>query len=144
MEWIYHVTSYKVNPFTWTDCKFAYFCWYFFNQYSSALLVIMSIEKCIVVYFPLQTKNICTVKTAKWACLIAAIAFTAFNSQFFFIIENRSNYCRFTSVNDGYILIYNQIDSALYSFAPFANYEFNKRCNNLQIYSSKDGDELWN
>ena len=80
----------------------------------------MSVEKCIVVYFPLQTKNICTVKTAKWACLIVAITFTAFNSQFFFIVENRLNYCHFTTVSDGYILTYNQIDSVLYSFAPFA------------------------
>ena len=80
----------------------------------------MSIEKCIVVYFPLKTKNICTVKTAKWACLIAAMALASFNSQFFFIIENRSNYCHFTKISDGYILTYNQIDSVLYSFGPFA------------------------
>ena len=79
----------------------------------------ISVEKFIVVYFPLKTKNICTVRTAKWACLIAAIAFTAFNSQWFFIIENRSNYCYNTKVSDSYILTYNQIDSVIYSFGPF-------------------------
>ena len=105
---------------TWTDCKLSNFCWYFFNQYSSTLLVMMSIEKCIVVYFPLKTKNICTVKTAKWACLIAAIVFAAFNSQWFFIIEARSTYCHYIKISDGYILIYNQIDSVIYSFGPFA------------------------
>ena len=80
----------------------------------------MSIEKSIVVYFPLKTKNICTVRTAKWACLVAPIIFAAFNSQWFFIVENRSNYCYNTKVSGGYILTYNQIDSALYSFGPFA------------------------
>ena len=55
-----------------------------------------------------------------WSCLIATIILVAFNFQLFFIIENRSNYCYYTIVSDGYILTYNQIDSALYSFAPFA------------------------
>ena len=119
MEWILYLTKYDLNPFTWTDCKLPYFCWYFFNQYSSTLLV-MSIEKCIVVYFPLKTKDICTVKTAKWACLVAAIAFAAFNSQFFFIIENQSNFCHYTKDSEWYALIYNQIDSTVYTFAPFA------------------------
>ena len=125
LNWISFLTDLKVNAFAWTDCKFTYFCWYFFNQYSSTLLAMMSIEKCIVVYFPLKAKNICTVKTAKWACLIAAVAFAAFNSQYFFIIEgqlvaNKTIYCGYTGVSDAYILTYYRIDSALYSFGPFA------------------------
>ena len=115
----------KVNAFAWTDCKFTYFFWYFFHQYSSTLLAMMSIEKCIVVYFPLKTKNICTVKTAKWACLISGIAFAAFNSQHFFITEARLTdantlLCFNTGVSPKYMSIYYKVDSALYSFAPFA------------------------
>ena len=83
----------------------------------------MSVENCIVVYFPLKVRNICTVKTAKWACLVAAIAFAVFNSQWFFLVEAREYnalmYCYFTLVNDEYMLIYNKLDSFLYSFAPF-------------------------
>ena len=64
----------------------------------------LSVERCIVVYFPLKVKNICTVKTAKWACLVAAIAFAAFNSQWFFLVEAREYnafmYCYFTILND--------------------------------------------
>ena len=78
----------------------------------------MSVEKCIVVYFPLRVKNICTVKTAKWACLVVAIAFAAFHSQWFFIVEPRSGYCRLTDLS--YQIIFNRIDSVPYSFAPFA------------------------
>ena len=80
----------------------------------------MSVEKCIVVYFPLKVRNICTVKTAKWACIVAAIVFVAFNSQWFFIIENRSDSCLYTEVSESYVLIYNRIDSIIYSFGPFA------------------------
>ena len=81
----------------------------------------MSVEKCIVVYFPLKVRNICTVKTAKWACLVAAIVLVAFNSQWFFIIEAvSSSYCAYTKVSTSYILIYNRIDSIIYSFGPFA------------------------
>ena len=108
MEGSYSVTKAEVRPITWTDCKLAHFCWYFVQHYSSALLVMMSIEKCIVVYFPLKTKNICTVKTAKWACLIAAIVFAVFESQFFLIVEAREwngyMYCYFTIVSDEYML----------------------------------------
>ena len=121
VEWIFCLTNYTVNVFLWADCKLGYFCWYFFNQYSSILLVMMSVEKCIVVYFPLKVKNICTVKTAKWACLVAALIIAAFNSQWFFIIEvASSSYCSYTKVSTSYILIYNRIDSIIYSFGPFA------------------------
>ena len=120
LEWIHFLSKYRVNLFTVTDCKLPYFCWYFFNQYSSVLLVMMSVEKCIVIYFPLKVRNICTVKTAKWACLVAAIVFFAFHCQWFFIIENRSNYCRFVEDSQWYTIIFNRIDSIIYSFAPFA------------------------
>ena len=120
LEWIYYLTKYRVNPFTWTGCKLTYFCWYFFNQYSSILLVMMSVEKCIVVYFPLKVRNICTVKTAKWACLVAAIVFFAFHCQWFFIIENRANHCWYVEDNEWYNTIFNRIDSIIYSFGPFA------------------------
>ena len=38
---------------------------YFGRQYSSSLLVLMSIEKCFAVYFPLKSKTVCTVRIAK-------------------------------------------------------------------------------
>ena len=124
LQWIHFVTKYTVNLLTWTDCKLTHFCWFFFTHYSSTLLAMMSVEKCIVVYFPLKTRNICTVKTAKWACLLAAIAFVAFNSQWFFIVEarvrNKFMLCYFTTVTGGYIITYNAIDSIIYSFPPFA------------------------
>ena len=121
---ISYITHIKVNAFAWTDCKLTFFMWYFFHHYSSALLVMMSIEKCIVIYFPFKTKNICTVRTAKLACLIAGIIYAAFDAQKFFIVTAHQGvdyiYCGYTGVSDEYIATYFRIDSALYSLAPFA------------------------
>ena len=131
------LTNYTVNVFLWADCKLGYFCWYFFNQYSSVLLVMISVEKCIVVYFPLKVKNICTVKTAKWACLVAAFIIAAFNSQWFFIIEARSGSCLYTEVSESYVLVYNRIDSIIYSFGPFAIMGLTNICIIYKLYKSQ-------
>ena len=47
----------------------------------------MSIEKFIALYFPFKTRNICTVKTAKWASGIAFVVFCLLNSFLFFVGE---------------------------------------------------------
>ena len=71
--------------------------------------------------FPLKTKTVCTVKTAKRVTIVAAVVFVAFDSQFFFIIrKHEKNYCEFIKVSESYIMIFNRIDAVLYSFAPFA------------------------
>ena len=83
----------------------------------------MSIEKCFALYFPLKTKGICTVKTAKWATFLTGLSLVAFDAQFFFIVEKNSqgerDRCKYIHVSQSYVLTYNRIDSALYSFAPF-------------------------
>ena len=124
LEWIANYSRRAIDPFIWTDCKLTFFCWYFFHHFSSAMLVIMSIEKCFALYFPLKTKGICTVKTAKWATFLTALSLTSFNAQFFFIVEKNNtkgerDRCNFIQVSQTYVLTYNRIDSALYSFAPF-------------------------
>ena len=86
------------------------------------ILVLMSIEKCFAVYFPLKSKTVCTVKTAKWATGIVGVILAVYNLQLFFLIEpgvsKRSGHytCIFTDTNHTYILI---IDSLLYSFGSF-------------------------
>lgn len=83
----------------------------------------MSIEKCFALYFPLKAKGICTVKTAKWATFLTGLSLAAFDAQFFFIVQKNRNgegdRCNYIRVSQRYVLTYNRIDSALYSFAPF-------------------------
>ena len=49
----------------------------------------MSIEKFIALYFPYKTRNICTVRTAKWASGIASVVFFLLNSFLFFVVKQQ-------------------------------------------------------
>ena len=85
----------------------------------------MSVEKCFALYFPLKTKNICTVRTAKWVTFFTALIFIIFNSQFFVIskaVVNIYGYktCIYVMVPDNYWAISNKLSGTLYSFGPFA------------------------
>ena len=122
--WLGNLTRWKVNIFVFTGCKFLDTVYHFCQHYSSSLLVIMSVEKLFALYFPLRTKSICTVSTAKKLTLASAVVFLLFDGQFFFIYaaKNRENgvkYCTWVNIPDGYDDIYWQIDAILYSFAPF-------------------------
>ena len=117
--WIAILTQNQVMPGTWTDCKLFSFLFYFARHYSSMLLVLMSVEKCFAVYFPLKSKTVCTVKTAKWATGIVGVILAAYNSLRFYewesrLIDSSGNHaCIFIH---GYKKIIQAIDSALYSF----------------------------
>ena len=121
--WVAYLTHWRVNPEVWGDCKLDYFLYYFCAHYSSALLVIMSLEKFVALYFPIKAKQICTVRTAKIVCSVSALIFAGFDSQFFFIIDaytDDDGYDTCKYKNENYELIFNRIDSTLYSFGPFA------------------------
>ena len=42
----------------------------------------MAIEKLFALYFPLKSKTVCTVKTAKWATGVSAFIFLIYNIQY--------------------------------------------------------------
>ena len=122
--WVRHLTRRQIDPRIWTDCKLFYFMFYFGRHYSSTLLVVMSIEKCFAVYFPLRSKTICTVKTAKWATGILGVILAAYDSiQFFdkksFFIKQYGRYGCLFGFDFDIILILDNVDSTLYSFLPF-------------------------
>ena len=117
--WFRHLTHYQIDPRIWTDCRLYYFLLYFGKHYSSMLLVLMSLEKCFAVYFPLKSKTICTVKTAKWATGIVATILVASNSVNLVDRESRFSKSyghRICILKGDYILV---VDSVLYSFGPF-------------------------
>ena len=122
--WVKYLTRDEEDPRTWTDCKLDYFLYHFGRHYSSILLVLMSLEKCFAVYFPLKSKTVCTVKTAKWLTGIFGIVLGGHDVMFFFLkkaqIDKTSRYmicvvnADFRKVYDFYITF----DSFLYSFGP--------------------------
>ena len=122
--WVQYVSKWSINPRIWGDCKLYKFLFFFCEHYSSALLVIMSIEKFFALYFPLKTRSVCTVGTARWVSGITALVFIAFNAQAFFIYEARTysgsyHLCLYIRVPETYRLVFFRLNSALYSFGPF-------------------------
>ena len=80
----------------------------------------MSIEKCFAVYFPLKSKSICALKTAKWATRIVGIILASCDSVYFFVTQSRESNGHHTCIIIGIKLsTLDSIDSALYSFGPF-------------------------
>ena len=82
----------------------------------------MSLEKCFTVYFPLKSKTVCTIRTAKWATGVAGIVLAGYDSVYFvgmesFITLSGRHFCLFNGV---YLYVTLQaINSVLYSFGPF-------------------------
>ena len=81
----------------------------------------MSLEKCFAVYFPLRSKTVCTVRTAKWLTGITGILLAGYCVLYFFALEPHVTLsgrysCPYTGNYKDYL---NAIDSILYSFGPF-------------------------
>ena len=97
---------------------------HFCSNYSSALLVIISVEKFIALYFPLKTKIICTVRIAKRVSIVTALIFVLFDAQFFYIGETirdaYGSYCTYSNVSEAYLAVLaGVILATLYSYGPF-------------------------
>ena len=118
--WLNEVTENRVVPQHWTKCKLNIFLWHFLASYSSALLAIMSVEKCYALYFPLKAKTVCTVKTAKWMCSISAILYFAYNFPlvvFSSTVESDGHVMCW--VRQDYWVVHRHIIASLHSFLPF-------------------------
>ena len=120
--WIELLTRDKVHPYSWMDCKVGFFLFYFGRHYSSIILVLMSVEKCFAVYFPLKSKSVCTVRTAKWATGIVGFILAGYNVHWFVIVESQVSKTtgRDSCVPTKYFHdAFNLATSIIYSFAPF-------------------------
>ena len=121
--WI--ATQYRVDPFTWLDCKFFTFLTSFSTELSSWLLVVMCIEKFFALYFPLKTRSICTVAMAKRVTFVVTFILAIYNSQAFFIFKvfvspaDGYKYCHLVNISKHYAFLYQKIEGVLYSLAPF-------------------------
>ena len=121
-QWMAFLTRYQIDPRTWTDCKLYQFLFYFGRHYSSMLLVLMSIEKCFAVYFPLKAKTVCTVKTAKWASGTVEVILAGYALVSFFAVESgisKSHGRHACIFSDDYSVFLGPVDVVLYSFGPF-------------------------
>ena len=86
------------------------------------LLVMMSIEKCFAVYFPLKAKTFCTIKTAKWATGTVGVILAGYALVSFFAVESgisKSHGHHACIFNDDYSVFLGPVGVVLYSFGPF-------------------------
>ena len=142
--WIGVLTRWKIDPFTWADCKIGFFLFYFCSNYSSALLVIISIEKFVALYFPFKTKILCTTKVAKVTCGVTATILTLYNVQYVVLYEafrdsNNVAKCHTSYVN--YLTVLDRIDSVLYSFGTFTIMFFLNFAIIVKFTTAKCGDD---
>ena len=82
----------------------------------------MSVEKWFAVYFPLKSKTVCTVKTAKWATGIVGVILAGYDSVYFVAFETivKPSGNKDCVRNEKYTVALWSIDSVLYSFGPLA------------------------
>ena len=116
----------------------------------------MSVEKCLALYLPFKSGNICTVKTAKWASGIACVFFFVINFFWFFLVKElkgdagaRYEACVFEDFFVKYVMVHSKIDSVLYCFAPFAvmgltNIAIIYKFVGAKLASKRDGTESTN
>ena len=82
----------------------------------------MSLEKCVAVYFPLKSKTVYTVRTAKRTTGIVGIILAAYDLQWFVLMEPQiSEWSGVYScvAGDRYHESFHLVDSVLYSYGPF-------------------------
>ena len=84
----------------------------------------MSVEKCFAIYFPLKSKTVCTVTTAKWVTGIAGLSLASYDTIYLLSLESRffkpfgREIC-FYLFDLKAVRLMSKIDSVLYSFGPF-------------------------
>ena len=125
MQWTYYFSHADVNFYALTGCKIIFFVYFFCLKYPSTILVILSVEKFIALYFPLKAKRVCNLGTAKRVVIVTAILFAGLDCQFFFIVTLQTDtsgtkICNYVNVSPDYIrVLIGLITPILHSFAPF-------------------------
>ena len=154
ITWLRWLTDGQVDLRLFLQCKLRYFLFHFGKQYSSCLLVFMSLEKCFALYFPFKAGRVCTVRTARWATLITGVLYAGWNSQDLVFYTTRFSQsrgrrvCTFPGDWDKSLAL---VDSFLYSFGPFVVMSLtniaivikflNAKCKNIENNSTESTNQ---
>ena len=131
--WSLHFTSHKENS-GW-ECRIYLTVFYFSIHYSVTLLVAMTAEKFVAVWFPLKATYLCTVRNARIiiGCTLVIILGINLNHLFtrpdVFITSNNSTTCMSRErarqsetlsphLKNYHLYIWPWLDATLYSFIP--------------------------
>ena len=119
------ITDFTVDTYFWSRCKFGIYLLYASVAISPSFLVIISIEKFIALYFPLQAKTFCNKGIAKRVSLVTMLIVLLYNVQFFMVAEPIHVFdidtCTLDFSQYEFIgLFYTTIYPILTSYSPFA------------------------
>ena len=86
----------------------------------------MTAEKCFALYFPLNARYLCTVRSAQWTTLVMVIIFFLYNSQLFVVIKKSTDdlgnvYCETAHVPENYVKTFHVIHAVIYSYIPIVS-----------------------
>ncbi|CAG2212155.1 probable G-protein coupled receptor B0563.6 [Mytilus edulis] len=118
------LTLYDVRLFD-NGCRTMFFIGTFLMHYSNWLLVSMTIERFIAIWFPLQVTKLCTKRRAFINMIVLAIILMALNFQFYWTTVELPHkvYVWQCSFMDEYVhfitKVWYWIDGAAYSIVPF-------------------------
>ncbi|WAQ98201.1 TRFR-like protein [Mya arenaria] len=122
--WILYTFDYDIRLISNASCKFYYFFIYSSMQFSSWILVGVSVERVVKTYFPFRYKRWYTTKRVKIGLVITLFVLILVNIHFFFtngINDFTEGECSSLTQEfswfDDYVFVY--IDLTVYSLVPF-------------------------
>ena len=118
--WIRMISDYKIHIRALGGCKLYYFLLHGSHEASAFLLVCITVERFIIVYFPLHSNSICTVRNTKIIIAVLFCTVFAINGFHFAASKEVLNSCVFTSesMEFFYKKIFLVIHAWLYSYIP--------------------------
>lgn len=121
---IYFPTLFVSNTIS---CKLLYFLVYVLGYTNVWILVIMTADKFLAVWFPLKVSYFCTITRAKYICLLLLFLTSIISFHHFWTIDSlvhpqnvEQRYCSYDMVHYGFIQhIWRYIDFLIWCFLPF-------------------------
>ena len=120
-NWTYAVSGIDTRLLSVASCKIHTFCSYFFVDFESWILVLVSFERLFAVFAPHRVRNIFTKKSAIIQITATGVFLVIVNLHFFWTQDLKKGVC--DAIERRYMYfsrVWNWIDFVICSFAPFA------------------------
>ena len=91
-----------------------------FTHISTNTLALTSVERLILIFLPLRSKDVCNLHVAKRVIFCQLLTFILFEMHLFFTInfENDSGRLACVTISSSYSHVFHVLDSVLYSYLP--------------------------
>lgn len=120
-RWITYLQNYDTSNVSPAGCKTLTFITYWCFQFSSWILVVMTIDRFLAIHYPLKALSFRVLRHPKWIVLVIALVCSAFDLQYFFITDLNDEGDCLPLEEHRYFheKIWPWLDATIYSFLPF-------------------------